>query len=78
MARRARGRARKGSGHLYQRGHVWWIKWTDATGESQFRSSKSSDYEIAVTMLREQVAQRDRGVPLLPDPRRLLVEHAPR
>ena len=74
MARRARGRARKGSGHLYRRGRVWWIKWTDATGKPQFRSSNSSDHEVAATMLRDQVAQRDRGVPLLPDPRRLLVD----
>ena len=74
MARRARGRARKGAGHLYRRGRVWWIKWTDASGKPHFRSSNSSDYEVAAAMLRDLVGQRDRGVPVLPDPRRLLVD----
>ncbi len=67
-------RARKGSGHLYRRSRVWWIKWTDATGKAHFRSSGTADRAVAATMLREQVAHRDRGMPVLPDPRRLFIE----
>jgi integrase len=67
-------RARRGSGHLYRRGKVWWFKFFDATGKPHWRSSGSRDRAVAETMLREQLGQRDRGAPVLPDPRRIAVE----
>lgn len=69
-----RHRGRKGFGHLYRRGRVWWIKWSDANGETHFRSSGSPDRAVAGAMLREQVAHRDRGMPVLPDPRKVSVD----
>jgi integrase len=50
------------------------MKWTDSAGRSRFRSSKSEDHNIASAMLRDLVVQRDRGLPVLPDPRRVLVQ----
>jgi len=67
-------RARRGSGHLYQRGKVWWFKFFDATGAPHWRSSGSRERGVAEAMLREQLGQRDRGAPALPDPRRLTVD----
>ncbi len=67
-------RSRRGFGHLYRRGRVWWISWTAANGERHFRSSASRDRAVAAAMLREQVAHRDRGMPVLPDPRKVSVD----
>jgi integrase len=67
-------RARRGTGHLYRRKRVWWIKWFDVKGRPQYRSSGSREREVAATMLREQLAQRDRGLDPLPDPRRVSVD----
>jgi integrase len=67
-------RGRRGFGHLYRRGRTWWIKWSDANGRRHFRSSGSRDRGVAAAMLRDHVAQRDRGMPVLPDPRRVSVD----
>jgi integrase len=67
-------RARRGSGHLYRRGKVWWFKWYDANGVPQYQSSHLRDREAAETMLREQLNQRARGAPPLPDPWRVSVD----
>ncbi len=67
-------RARRGSGHLYKRGRVWWFKWFDASCRPHWRSSRSRDRAVAEAMLREQLAQRDRGAPVLPDPRGVSVD----
>ena len=69
-----RSRGRRGFGHLYRRGRVWWIKWSDANGRRHFRSSGTKDRAVAAAMLREQVAHRDRGMPVLPDPRKVSVD----
>jgi integrase len=69
-----RHRGRKGFGHLYRRGRVWWIKWSDANGRRHCRTSGSTDRAVAGAMLREQVAHRDRGMPVLPDPRKVSVD----
>jgi integrase len=69
-----RHRGRRGFGHLYRRGRVWWIKWSDANGERHFRTSGSKDRAVAAAMLREHVAHRDRGMPVLPDPRKVSVD----
>jgi integrase len=50
------------------------VKWFDVAGQPHWRSSGSRDRGVAETMLREQLAQRDRGAPVLPDARRLLVD----
>ncbi len=67
-------RARRGSGHLYRRGRMWWMKWFDASGRPHWRTSGSRERAVADTLLREQLAQRDRGAPPLPDPRRVAVD----
>lgn len=67
-------RGRRGFGHLYRRGSVWWIKWSDASGQRHFRTSGSTVRNVAAAMLREQVAHRDRGLPVPPDPRRVSVD----
>ena len=67
-------RARRGSGHLYRRGKIYWFKWSDANGQPHYRSSHSTDRAVAMAMLREQLAHRDRGAPVVPDPRRVSVE----
>jgi integrase len=67
-------RARRGSGHLYRRGKVWWLKFFDANSKPHWRSSGSRDRAVAEGMLRDQLAQRDRGAPVLPDPRRISVD----
>jgi integrase len=74
MPRAMPRRARRGSGHLYRRGKVWWFKWFDAQGQPHWRSSGSRERAVAETMLRDQLGQRDRGAPVLPDPRRLSVD----
>jgi len=67
-------RARRGSGHLYKRGKIWWFKFFDAQGQPHWRSSGSRERAVAETMLRDQLGQRDRGAPVLPDPRRVVVD----
>ena len=67
-------RSRRGTGHLYKRKHVWWFKWFDVEGTPQYRSSRSRDRQVAAAMLREQLGQRDQGLPVLPDPRRVSVD----
>ena len=67
-------RSRRGTGHLYKRKHVWWFKWFDVEGKPQYRSSGARDPQGAASMLREQLAQRDQGLPVLPDPRRVSVD----
>jgi integrase len=67
-------RGRRGFGHLYRRGRVWWIKWSDASGRRRFRTSGSTDRNVAAALLREQVAHRDRGLLVPPDPRRVSVD----
>lgn len=36
-------RSRRGTGHLYRRKRVWWIKWFDVKGKPHYRSSGSRD-----------------------------------
>jgi integrase len=67
-------RARRGSGHLYRRGKIYWFKWSDANGQPHYRSSHSTDRAVAAALLREQLAHRDRGAPVVPDPRRVSIE----
>jgi integrase len=43
-------------------------------GKPQYRSSGSRDRQVAAGMLREQLSQRDQGLPVLPDPRRVSVD----
>ena len=43
-------RARRGSGHLYRRGKVWWFKFFDAQGQPHWRSSGSREHAVAETV----------------------------
>ena len=70
----ARRRSRRGSGHIYRRGAVYWFKFFDAGGKPHWRSSGSRERAVAEAMLRDQLGQRDRGGPALPDPRRIAVD----
>ena len=67
-------RSRRGSGHIYRRGKIYWFKFFDVQGRPHWRSSGSRDRSIAETMLRDQLSQRDRGTPVLPDPRRVSID----
>jgi integrase len=70
----ARRRARRGSGHIYRRGAIYWFKFFDARSKPHWRSSGSRDRRVAEAMLRAQLGQRDLGGPVLPDPRRVPVD----
>ena len=52
-------RARRGSGHIYRRGRVYWFKFFDVQGKPHWRSSGSRDRSVAEAMLRDQLGQRD-------------------
>ena len=45
----------RGQGGLYQRGQVWWIRYS-LNGQEQRESSKSSDREMALQLLRRRLA----------------------
>lgn len=59
---------------MYRRGRVWWFKFYDVHGVPHWQSSGSRERAVAEAKLREQLAQRDRGAPALPDARRLSVD----
>ena len=67
-------RARRGSGHIYRRGSIYWFKFFDARAKPHWRSSRSPHRAVAEKMLREQLGQRDLGAPVLPDPHRVPVD----
>ena len=67
-------RSRRGSGHIYRRGKTYWFKFFDVQGRPHWRSTGSRDRSVAETMLRDQLSQRDRGAPVLPDPRRVSID----
>ena len=46
----------RGQGSLYQRGQVWWIRYS-AGGQEHRESSKSSDKEVALQLLRRRLFQ---------------------
>ena len=42
-----RRRCRRPEGCVYRRGRVFWLKWTDAFGQTHYRSSGSHDRDVA-------------------------------
>lgn len=47
---------KKGRGHIYQRGKIWWVKY-HKDGVPRYRSSKSTSYDDAVDMLNGLLVQ---------------------
>ena len=68
-------RTRRAEGHVYQRGDTWWIKWTGLDHRPHYRSSGSTDREVAEQMLRDEIARKAKGLSASPDPRLCLIEH---
>jgi integrase len=73
VAKRKR-RARRGDGHVYQRGQIWWFKWIGDDHIRHYRSSASTDRSVAEDMLRAELDRRARGLAPSPDPRLCLVD----
>lgn len=67
-------RQRRPEGCVYLRGHVYWLKWTDALGRVCYRSSGSGDRTVAENVLRDELKRRADGLAASPDPRRTLVD----
>ena len=67
-------RQRRPEGSVYRRGQVYWFKWTDTLGKKQYRSSGSTDPEIAKNALRDELKRKADGLAASPDPRRTLVD----
>jgi len=65
---------RRGTGHVYKRGRVWWVKWYDATGQARYRSTHARERAVAEQLLRELLGHRARGTPTPPDPHRLTID----
>ena len=65
---------RRGTGSIYRRGKVWWVKWYDAAGQPQYRSAHSRERKVAEDLLRELLGHRARGAPTPPDPYRVTVD----
>lgn len=53
---------------------MFWLKWTDALGKVQYRSSGSTDPEVAEQMLRDELKRKTDGLAASPDPRRCSVD----
>ena len=71
---RRKRRTRRPEGHLYRRGDIWWIKWTGLDRRPHYRSSGSTDQEVAEQMLRDELGRKAKGLPASPDPRLCLVD----
>jgi integrase len=67
-------RARRPEGHVYRRGRVWWFKWIGLDGQTMYRSSKSTDRDVALAQLRSELARKSKGLPASPDPWRCHVD----
>ena len=67
-------RQRRPEGCVYRRGQMYWLKWTDALGRTQYRSSGSTDREVAENALRDELKRKADGLAASPDPRRTLVD----
>jgi hypothetical protein len=53
---------------------MWWFKWIDANGAPCYRSSGSTDREVAENLLRDELQRKADGLAAAPDPRRTLVD----
>jgi integrase len=73
VAKRKR-RARHLEGHVYQRGQIWWFKWTGDDRLRHYRSSGSTDRSVAEDMLRAELDRKAKGLAPSPDPRLCLVD----
>jgi len=73
VAKRKR-RARHLEGHVYQRGHIWWFKWTGDDRLRHYRSSGSTERSVAEDMLRAELDRKAKGLAPSPDPRLCLVD----
>jgi integrase len=73
VAKRKR-RARHLEGHVYQRGQIWWFKWTGDDRLRHYRSSGSTERSVAEDMLRAELDRKAKGLAPSPDPRLCLVE----
>ena len=60
-------------GCIYQRGRVYWIKYSRA-GRAYFESSGSTKHEDAKRLLRRREGDIERGVPVTPRVGRLRFE----
>jgi hypothetical protein len=67
-------RARRHEGHVYRRGDIWWFKWTGLDGQPMYRSSASTERDVAEDMLRAELDRKSKGLTASPDPRRCCVD----
>jgi hypothetical protein len=67
-------RARRPEGHVYRRGDIWWFKWTGLDGQPMYRSSGSTERDVAEDMLRTELERKAKGLTASPDPRRCSVD----
>ena len=51
------GMGKYGMGHMYQRGHIWWIAYSKAGLGQQRESSKSRRREDAVRLLKARLGE---------------------
>jgi integrase len=64
-AHRASRRARRGTGHVYQRGAIWWIKYY-VNGIARAESSGSTKASVAQDLLTDRLGRLQRHEPILP------------
>ncbi len=62
-------------GHLYQRGSVWWIKYSRA-GRAFYESSGSTKHAEAKRLLKLREGDSERGVPITPKVGRMRFDEA--
>jgi hypothetical protein len=67
-------RARRPEGHVYRRGDIWWFKWIGLDGQTVYRSSGSTEREVAEDQLRGELERKSKGLAASPDPRRCRVD----
>jgi integrase len=67
-------RARRPEGHVYRRGDIWWFKWIGLDGQTVYRSSGSTEREVAEDQLRGELERKSKGLVASPDPRRCRVD----
>ena len=72
MASRMRRRV---DGSVYKRGRIYWFKWYGVDGRRHYRSSESSERDVAAAMLRQELSRKDKGRAPSPDPRACLVNN---
>jgi integrase len=58
-------RAEKGSGHLFQRGAIWWLK-VHQNGRPIYESTGTSEYPAARKILRDRLVKIDKGETITP------------